>query len=136
MWDYQHAYEVHPRRQDSEVKWIPAHKKLQEAMEGGLSYEDWAGNGIADSFAKWAARAGGPPAELAAARAVRRVSSELVLRTAGAVFLQRLKARPRTKDDTAVKARKRPAPGLPRKLRPTKKARVVLQRETQAWRIS
>ena len=86
---------------------------------------------MADSIAKWAAREGGPTADLAAARARQRVQSEAVLRTAGAVLLQRLKARPRTKEDTAVKARKRPAPGLPRRLRPTKKARVVLQRDEQ-----
>ncbi len=54
------------------------------------------------------------------------------MRAVGAVLLQRLKARPRTKEDTAIKARKRPAPGLPRRLRPTKKARFVLQREEQA----
>ena len=47
-------------------------------------------------------------------------------------FCSGLKARPRTKDYTAVKARKRPAPGLPRRLRPTKKARVVLQQEAPA----
>ena len=86
---------------------------------------------MADCFAKWAARAGGPPAELAKARAAQRVSSELVLRSAGAVLLQRLEARPRTKEDAAVKARKRPEPGLPRRLRPAKKARFVLQREEQ-----
>ena len=73
----------------------------------------------------------GPP-ELAEARAAKRISSELVLRTAGAVLLQRLKARPRTKEDAAVKARQRPEPGLPRRLRSAKKARVVLQREEQA----
>ncbi len=101
------------------MKWIPAHKTFQEAMEGGLSYEDCAGNGMADCFAKWAARAGGPPADLAEARAAQRVSNELVLLSAGAVLLQRLKARPRTKDDTTMKARKRPAPGLPCKLRPS-----------------
>jgi hypothetical protein len=132
MWEYQHAFELHPRLQDSSVKWIPAHKTFLEAVEGGLSYEDWSGNGMADCFAKWAARAGGPPAELAEARAAKRISNELVLRTAGAVLLQRLKARPRTKEDAAVKARKRPEPGLPRRLRSAKKARVVLQREEQA----
>ena len=97
-----------------------------------MCYEDWAGNGMADCFAKWAAREGGPTAEMAAARAKQRLQSEAVLRAMGAVLLQRLKARPRTKDDTAIKARKRPPPGLPRKLRPTKRARVVLQREEQA----
>ena len=54
-----------------------------------------------------------------------------MLKTAGAVLLQRLKARPRTKEDAAVKARKRPEPGLPRRLRPAKKTRFVLQREEQ-----
>ena len=94
--------------------------------------EDWAGNGMADCFAKWAAREGGPTAEMAAARAKQRLQSEAVLRAAGAALLQRLKARPRTKDDTAIKARKRPPPGLPRRLRPAKRARVVLQREELA----
>ncbi len=32
MWDYQHAYEVHPRQRDSGVKWIPAHKTFEEAI--------------------------------------------------------------------------------------------------------
>jgi hypothetical protein len=86
---------------------------------------------MADSIAKWAAREGGPSADLATARAKQRVQSEAVLCAVGAVLLQRLKARPRTKDDTAIKARKRPAPGLPRRLRPAKKARFVLQREEQ-----
>ena len=40
MWDYQHAFELHPRLQDATVKWIPAHKTFQEAVEGGMSYED------------------------------------------------------------------------------------------------
>ena len=34
-WDYQKAYEQHQRQQDSEVKWIPAHRTFQEAVEGG-----------------------------------------------------------------------------------------------------
>ena len=75
-----------------------------------MSYEDWAGNGMADTMAKWAAREGGPTAGLAAARGKQRVQSEVVLRTVGAVLLQRLKARPRTQEDNAVKTRKRPAP--------------------------
>ena len=132
MWDYQHAFEVHPRLRDSTVKWIPAHKTFQEAVEGGMSYEDWSGNGMADCFAKWAARAGGPPEELVAARTAKRANNELLLRTAGAVLLHRLKARPRTKEDAAVKARKRPEPGLPRRLRAAKRPKVVLQREEQA----
>ena len=56
MWDYQRAFELHPRLQDSTVKWLPAHKTFQEAVEGGMSYEDWSGNGMADCFAKWAAK--------------------------------------------------------------------------------
>ena len=86
MWDYQRAFELHPRLQDSTVKWIPAHKTFQEAVEGGMSYEDWSGNGMADCFAKWAAKAGGPPAELVEERASRRAKNEMVLKTAGAVL--------------------------------------------------
>jgi hypothetical protein len=123
---------VHPRLCDSTVTWIPAQKTFQEAVEGGMSFEDWSGNGMADRFAKWAARAGGPPEELVLERAAKRASNELLLKTAGAVLLQRLKARPRTKDDAAVKARKRPEPGLPRRLRSAKKPKFVLQREEQA----
>ena len=132
MWDFQQAFEVHPRLRDATVKWIPAHKTFQEAVEGGMSFEDWSGNGMADCFAKWAARAGGPPEELVSERAAKRASNELLLKTAGAVLLQRLKARPRTKDDAAVKARKRPEPGFPRRLRVAKKPKFVLQREEQA----
>jgi hypothetical protein len=132
MWDFQHAFEVHPRLRDSIVKWIPAHKTFQEAVEGGMSFEDWSGNGMADCFAKWAAKEGGPPEELVLERAANRARNEMLLKTAGAVLLQRLKARPRTKDDAAVKARKRPEPGLPRRLRAAKKPRFVLQREEQA----
>ena len=40
LWDYQRAYEQHPRHQDSVVKWIPAHRTFQEAIEGGMCYED------------------------------------------------------------------------------------------------
>ncbi len=56
MWEYQQAFEQHQKQQDSEVKWIPAHRTFQEAVECGMSYEDWAGNGMADSIAKWAAQ--------------------------------------------------------------------------------
>ena len=97
-----------------------------------MSFEDWSGNGMADCFAKWAAKEGGPPEELVLERAANRARNEMLLKTAGAVLLQRLKARPRTKDDAAVKARKRPEPGLPRRLRAAKKPRFVLQREEQA----
>ncbi len=55
----------------------------------------------------------------------------MVLKTAGAVLLQRLKARPRTKEDAAVKARKRPEPGLPRRLREAMRPKCVLQRVVQ-----
>ncbi len=68
MWDYQHAFEVHPRLRDSTVKWIQVHKSFQEAVEGGMSYEDWSGNRMADCFAKWAAKEGGPPEELVGER--------------------------------------------------------------------
>ena len=121
LWDYQRAYEQHPRHQDSVVKWIPAHRTFQEAIEGGMCYEDWAGNGMADSIAKWAAREGGPTADLATARAKQRLQSEAVLRAAGTVLLQRLKARPRTKEDTAIKARKRPPPAFRADSGPPKK---------------
>jgi hypothetical protein len=131
MWDYQRAFELHPRLQDATVKWIPAHKTFQEAVEGGMSYEDWSGNGMADCFAKLAARAGGPPAELVEERAERRIKNEMVLKTAAAVLLQKLKARPRTKEDAAVKSRKRPEPGLPRRLREAKRPKCVLQRAVQ-----
>ena len=115
MWDYQRAFELHPRLQDAKVKWIPAHKTFQEAVEGGMSYEDWSGNGMADAFAKWAAKAGGPPQELADERAESRIMNEMILKTAAAVLLQKLKARPRTKEDAAVKSRKRLEPGFPRR---------------------
>ena len=131
MWDYQRSFELHPRLQDAVVKWIPAHKTFQEAVEGGMSFEDWSGNGMADCFAKWAARAGGPPGELVEERASRRIINEMVLKTAAAVLLQKLKARPRTKEDAAVKSRKRPEPGLPRRLREAKRPKFVLQRAVQ-----
>ena len=131
MWDYQRAFELHPRLQDAKVKWIPAHKTFQEAVEGGMSYEDWSGNGMADAFAKWAAKAGGPPPELAEERAESRIMNEMILKTAAAVLLQKLKARPRTKEDAAVKSRKRPEPGFPRRLREAKRPKCVLQRAVQ-----
>jgi hypothetical protein len=131
MWDYQRAFELHPRLQDAKVKWIPAHKTFQEAVEGGMSYEDWSGNGMADAFAKWAAKAGGPPQELADERAESRIMNEMILKTAAAVLLQKLKARPRTKEDAAVKSRKRLEPGFPRRLREAKRPKCVLQRAAQ-----
>ena len=131
MWDYQRAFELHPRLQDAKVKWIPAHKTFQEAVDGGMSYEDWSGNGMADSFAKWAAKAGGPPPELAEERAESRIMSEMILKTAAAVLLQKLKARPRTKEEAAFKSRKRPEPGFPRRLREAKRPKCVLQRAEQ-----
>ena len=73
-----------------------------------------------------------PPEELVVERAAKRANNELLLKTAGAVLLQRLKARPRAKDDAEVKSRKRPEPGLPRKLRVAKKTKFVLQSEEQA----
>ena len=127
MWNFQQAFELHPRLQDSTVKWIPAHKTFQEAVEAGMSYEDWSGNGMADGFAKWAARAGGPPAEVVEERAGRRIKNEAIITVAAAVLLQRLKARPRTKEDAAVKSRKRKEPALPRRLREVKRPKWVLQ---------
>ena len=75
LWGDQRAYEQHPRHQVSVVKWIPAHRTFQEAIEGGMCYEDWAGNGMADIMAKWAAREGGPSEGLATARAEQRLQT-------------------------------------------------------------
>ena len=84
---------------------------------------------MADCMAKWAARQGGPPTELIALRARQRIRSEAVLRAAGAVLLQRLKARPRTQEDQSIKTRKRLEPAMPHRLRTAKKAKVVLVKE-------
>ena len=56
----------------------------------------------------------------------------MVLRSVGTVLLQRLKARPRTKDDVAIKSCKRAAPALPRRLRPSKRVRTVVVMELAA----
>ncbi len=45
---------------------------------------------MADCFAKWAAKEGGPPEELVGERAAKRANHELLLETVGAVLLQRL----------------------------------------------
>ena len=97
-----------------------------------MDLDDWAGNGIADVLATRAAVLGGPPAALVTARASERLSNEAVLRSVGTVLLQRLKARPRTKDDVAIKSCKRAAPALPRRLRPAKRARMVVVLEQAA----
>ncbi len=61
-----------------------------------------------------------------------RLRNEAVSRSVGTVLLQRLKARPRTKDDVAIKSCKRAAPALPRRLRPAKHARTVVVLEQAA----
>ena len=115
-----------------DVQWILAHRTLEEAMREGLDLDDWAGNGVADGVAKRAAVLGGPPVAVVAARASERARNEMVLRSVGIVLLQRLKARPRTKDDVAIKSCKRAAPALPRRLRPAKRVRTVVVLEQAA----
>ena len=115
-----------------DVQWIPAHRTYDEAVRDGLDLDDWAGNGLADGVAKRVAVLGGPPAALVAARTLERLRNEAVLRSVGTVLLQRLKARPRTKDDVAIKSCKRAAPALPRRLRPAKRARTVVVLEQAA----
>ena len=96
-----------------------------------MDLDDWAaGNGLADGVAKRVAVLGGPPAALVAARALERLRNEAVLRSVGTVLLQRLKARPRTKDDVAIKSCA--APALPRRLRPAKRVRTVVVLEQAA----
>ncbi len=106
----------------------PGAPHFVEVQQAGTDQEDWTGNGVAKGVAKWAAAQGGPPPALLAARAAERAQNESVLRAAGLVLLQRLKARPRAKANAPTKTCKRAAPGLPKRLRPAKRARVVVER--------
>ena len=109
-----------------EVAWIPAHCTYEESRRAGMEMIDWEGNGVADSIAKWAAGRGNPEPELVKARRVQRLLNEQAVCATGTVLLQRLKARQRTAEGSAIKVAKRKAPGLPRRLREAKRPRRLV----------
>ena len=124
LFQHQKAFHgAHMAGTEVEVQWLPAHRSFEECCREGLSFQDWVGNGMADALAKWAAGQGEPTPAIVQARAVQRLVNEQVLRVAGTVLLRRLQARPRAAGGGAVKATKRKAPALPRRLRATKRAR-------------
>ncbi len=123
LWKFQEAFREAQVNQQAQIRWIPSHKSFGEALRYGLSPEDWAGNGLADAVAKWAARQSSPPAHLVEQRASERGRNEQLLRVAGQVLLERLKLRPRLQTGAALKVRKRQQPALPRRLREPKRRR-------------
>ena len=96
-----------------EVEWVPSHHSCTEAAAAGVSHEDWLGNDKADQAAKVQAHVADASPALLQKWAEHQAATEAVWRLIAESQVAHLAGRPRRRDGTAVKSRKRKAPARP-----------------------
>ena len=110
-----------------QVQWVPSHLTLEEAKAKGIPEHVWRGNDKADRVAKARAMKAAAPHGVVKRIVEHQARAKEVAGVVAAVQLHRLKQRLRVDDGQAVKARKRQAPALPRRLRPKAAKRPCLR---------
>ena len=96
-----------------QVEWLPSHRSFSDAAAAQVSYEDWLGNFKADEAAKALAHSLDASPQLLEQWADHQAATEATWRLIAESQVVRLAARPRRRDGTAAKSRKRKAPARP-----------------------
>ncbi len=114
------------QKEGVQVIWMPSHRTREEAEHRGIPQHAWEGNNRADALANKMGLVAAAPVGLVQEFVGHRTRAESAAWLVATVQLQRLQQRMRVEGGHAVKARRRNAPAMPRRLRQKGPKRVCL----------